>query len=216
MRSALCDTVVMGTTTRATGSTTTTSTPSAGAPSAFAKALLAEAPLSEAPAAAAQDKALQMFGQLVGSWAVEIVDHQPDGTQWPGRGEWHFSWILQGRAIQDVWISPPRAERPAALEHAFKNRFGTTIRVYDATSRVWHVTWNNPPNGDHVDLTAPVTDESLASGSQIVQEGRLPDGTRKRWSFRDITRDSFRWLGEASRDEGRSWQIEQEMWARRV
>jgi len=27
------------------------------------------------------------------------------------RGEWHFGWVLEGRAIQDVILAPPREER---------------------------------------------------------------------------------------------------------
>jgi hypothetical protein len=165
---------------------------------------------TQGPAAAPElADALQLYGQFIGSWRVEFVDYLDDGTTRPGRGEWHWGWVLDGRAIQDVWISPPRAERPAALDTAFKNRFGSTIRVYDATRKLWYITWNNPPGGDHVDLIG------RASGDDIVQEGQLPDGTLKRWSFRDITPESFRWVGEASHDGGRSWRTEQEMWARR-
>jgi hypothetical protein len=176
----------------------------AAASSSLADVLHAHAPASE------HADALQLYGQFVGAWDVEFVDHFPDGTQRRGRGEWHFGWVLDGRAIQDLWIAPPRAERPDALADAYKNRFGTTIRAYDAAKRIWYVTWNNPPSGDHIDLIG------RQEGADIVQEGTLPGGARKRWTFRDITRDSFRWVGEASTDDGGSWHTEQEMWARRA
>jgi len=190
----------------------------------LAEVLIASAP---APAnGAAPDittehaEALQMYGQFVGSWSVEFIDYLDDGTQHPGRGEWHWAWVLGGRAIQDVWIAPPRAERPAALDTAFKNRYGSTIRSYDATRQQWYITWNNPPSGDHLDLIARArvsrSGGAGAGAADIIQEGQMPDGTLKRWSFRDITHDSFRWTGEASHDGGRSWRTEQEMWARRA
>ena len=30
----------------------------------------------------------------------------PAGTKHTERGEIHFGWVLEGRAIQDVWILP--------------------------------------------------------------------------------------------------------------
>jgi hypothetical protein len=166
-------------------------------------------PSSQAPAAE-HAEALRLYGQFVGSWNVEFIDYLPDGTQQRGRGEWHWGCILDGRAIQDVWIAPPRAERPAALETAFKNRFGSTVRSYDVKRQIWYITWNNPPTGEHIDLIG------RADGADILQEGQLPDGTRKRWRFLDITDRSFRWEGAASTDEGRTWRVEQEMWASRA
>jgi len=42
-----------------------------------------------------------------------------------------------------------------------------------------------------------------------------------RWSFTQITPDSFRWTGERSRDDGatdddKTWQLQAEFFARRV
>ena len=49
-----------------------------------------------------------------------------------------------------------------------------------------------------------------------MQDGKLEDGTLIRWSFTDITPDTFHWLGERSRDGGTSWQLQAEFFARRV
>ena len=37
-----------------------------------------------------------------------------------------------------------------------------------------------------------------------------------RWSFTEITPDSFHWIGEKSLDDGATWKKEIEMFARRV
>lgn len=50
--------------------------------------------------------AVQMYDWLVGSWDVTVTDFPEDGTKHQHQGEWHFSWVLEGRAIQDVWIVP--------------------------------------------------------------------------------------------------------------
>ena len=56
---------------------------------------------------------LMLFGQLVGSWDVEVSFFDPEGNVIrERRGEWHFGWVLEGRVIQDVLISPPRERAP--------------------------------------------------------------------------------------------------------
>jgi len=55
-----------------------------------------------------------------------------------------------------------------------------------------------------------------AQGHDIVQLGNRPDGKLIRWSFSEITGDSFRWTGEISDDEGASWRLNVEFSARRV
>ena len=60
---------------------------------------------------------LHLYGQFVGSWHVDIDFHPLNGSTRRAEGEWHFSWVLDGRAIQDVWIFPARRlrgdEKPA-------------------------------------------------------------------------------------------------------
>jgi hypothetical protein len=49
-----------------------------------------------------------------------------------------------------------------------------------------------------------------------VQEGTDEAGTPVRWSFTEITPDSFHWLGERSPDRGGSWRLQIEFFARRA
>jgi hypothetical protein len=48
------------------------------------------------------EKELMLFGQFVGSWDVDVTNIEPDGSQLELKGEWHFGWVLQGKAIMDV------------------------------------------------------------------------------------------------------------------
>ncbi len=151
---------------------------------------------------------LRLFGQLVGSWDIEARYFTPDGmvTQ-ERRGEWHFGWALDGRAIQDVIISPPRAEQRQT--GAPFHEYGTTVRFYDPRLDAWQVTFVAPIFGGIVNLIArPASDG-------IVLEGRAPDGKRYRWTFSEITADAFRWRGYWSVDEGQTWVLDEEMHARR-
>jgi len=51
------------------------------------------------------------FGALVGEWNIEWVDHLEADEPRRVKGEWIFSWVLEGTAIQDVFIVPSRSER---------------------------------------------------------------------------------------------------------
>ena len=170
--------------------------------SAFSEALQADGPSPELGDAAG------VYGWLIGSWEADVIDHEENGSRHLSQGEWHFTWALEGRAIQDVWISPSRAGRAGAPK--VRNRYGTTLRVYDPSLGAWRITWINPVSGAHNQLIG------RKEGDDLVQDGRLEDGSLIRWSFREITPTSFRWLGERSTDEGRTWRLDAEFQVRRV
>ena len=111
--------------------------------------------------------------------------------------------MLEGRAIQDVILSPPRAER--AETGAPAHEYGTTVRFYDPRIDAWRVTFVAPVFGAIVTLIArPV-------GDDIVLEGRAPNNDLYRWTFSEITPDAFRWRGYESADERRTWFMGEEM-----
>jgi hypothetical protein len=144
--------------------------------------------------------ALLLYGRLVGAWDVDVVDHGAGGTFTRRRGEWHFGWVLEGRAIQDVFVVPRRDERTRETP-LDGNRCGTTLRVYDPVAGHWHTTWINPVRRVRTLLVGRQV------GEEIVQEGRDDDGTLNRWVFSEITSRSFRWRGEVSTDGGSTWKL---------
>jgi hypothetical protein len=146
-----------------------------------------------------QDAArLAAYGRLVGSWDIEALWHQPDGTRRTGTGEWHFDWILGGTGIQDVLLASGAAP----------HQYGTTIRCYDRSMDAWHLAWMQPAGGEFINLLGRQVGDRVVAETQ----GEEP---RRRWSFTEITSRSFHWLGEVSYDQGVSWFLEQEMWAAR-
>lgn len=169
---------------------------------AMQQALFADAASPDIPA---EDR---IYDWLIGSWRARVVDHYDHGARRESRGEWHFAHVLEGRAIQDVWISPPRAERRADTPK-FGNRYGTSLRAYHPIEKRWHVTWINPVSGALNLLVA------RREGKDIVQEGRDGDGNRIRWVFAEIERDSARWYGERSVDDGETWQLQAEFFLQR-
>jgi hypothetical protein len=167
-------------------------------------------------AAPAPDRAekLGLYAFLIGDWDARIVAFSSDGARHESRGEIHAAWVLEGRAIQDVWITPPRAERPAAgaplpalpVTGAW---FGTTLRVYDPSLDAWHILWSDPATQFYARQLG------RADAQGIVQEGTLPSGAVLRWRFSEITPDSFHWQGSVSRDGGATWRTQVEVYARR-
>lgn len=150
---------------------------------------------------------LMLFGRLVGGWDIEGRYFNSEGQVTQERqGEWHFGWVLEGRAIQDVILTPPREERRKTGAPAVD--YGTAIRFYDSRIDAWRVTAITPVFGVIVNLIArPV-------GEEIVLEGRAPDNKLYRWIFSDITDHTFRWTGYESADEGRTWFMGEEIRAR--
>jgi hypothetical protein len=148
------------------------------------------------PAADRSEK-MELYGWLIGRWEMDAVIYADDGTKHRGRGEIHFGWVLEGRAIQDVWILPGFF-------------YGTTLRVYDPGIDAWHIIWSDPLQQLYRRQIG------RARGNDIVQEGKDDAGAAVRWSFTEVTPDSFRWLGERSPDGGASWQLQAEFFARKV
>ena len=164
------------------------------------------------PAADLAEK-LALYGQFVGSWEAEGEAFLPDRTTRRHYWQIHFCWVLEGRAIQDVWITPPRrGPRVGASQPwgPFTNQYGATLRVYDPTRDAWRVTWIDPATGYRADLVG------RPDGDGIFQEGTGSDGAHLRWIFSDVEPRSFRWRAEISRDDGASWHKALELLAHRV
>lgn len=166
--------------------------------------------LSAAGPAADRAAKMELYGWLVGSWDLDVSEFPPGAAPRRRSGEWHFSWALEGRAIQDVWIVPKRGPEREGDPVAGNLRWGTTLRIYDPKLDAWHIQWNEPIHQVHWQMIG------RGEGADIVQLGQLPDGTKTRWSFREITGDSFLWRGELSSDGGKSWYTNIEFRARRT
>jgi hypothetical protein len=150
------------------------------------------------------------YGWLVGSWALDVRHYWADVSARGVTAEVHVGWVLEGRAVQDVWIMPRRPDRRGTVDKAL-NMYGTTLRVWDAALQAWRVTWINPVAGARADLVG------RWHGKDVVQIGARDGGaTPMRWIFSEITNDSFRWTGEALAPDGKSWTLEGEFRATRI
>jgi len=168
-------------------------------PAIFTDALISAAPHEIIP------PEQRIFEPFIGSWDLVVSWYRPDGAaERRLDGEWHFARVLEGRGIQDVWIVPPRAQRPAT---GGDYEYGTSLRFYDPTIEAWRSTWIGPQHRVVHSFVA------RRVGDQVQLETML-DGQRMRWRFLDITPGSFTWCNERE-VEGR-WLLTQDFKARRT
>jgi len=140
-----------------------------------------------------------LYGWLIGSWHLDVIRYGVDVSSRGITGEAHFSWILEGRVVQEVWT----------MHAGDLNMHGTTLRVWDPALNAWRITWIDPAARRREELIG------RRVGKDIVQIGARPDGTPIRWMFTEIARDSFRWTGESLESDGKTWKVEGEFRAKR-
>jgi hypothetical protein len=154
-------------------------------------------------------QAHDVYGWLVGSWELEVKRYwAQDVSRQNIQGEVHAGWVLEGRAMQDIWIMPRRIDRDPVPDQKL-NMYGSTLRAWDASIQAWRISWSNPA-GNHFEQQV-----GRRVGSDIVQLGQRADGSATRWRFTEITPDSFHWLGESRPVHGETWILEGEFLARR-
>lgn len=164
----------------------------------FAAALLSSGPNTEVPA---KD---QIFAPFIGSWDLVVRWHDAAGqVTRKEEGEWYFSWVLEGRGIQDVWIVPPRAAREFSVTY----EYGTSVRFYDLGTGGWQSIWIGPEHKVVRTFTARRMD------NRVVLETPAGAVPRMCWSFSDISADAFRWTNEIHEDG--VWRVQQTFEARR-
>jgi hypothetical protein len=124
----------------------------------------------------------RVWDRFIGMWDCDFGFLGDDGNVRHSPGELEFGWVLDGRAVQDLWIGYPRSGEK-------ERSIGTSIRWFDETSKLWRVVFVNP---------------------RFVLRGHDAEGAALRWSFNDIQPNSFTWRGERSHDGGKTWRLKEE------
>lgn len=122
-----------------------------------------------------------LFGALVGEWDFEWVDGHGSPRERHVKGEWIFSWILDGTAIQDLFICPSRDERK--INPQLDAEYGTTIRIYNPATQAWDIFYGCRGKATRL--------EAKKEGDKIVLT-EISEGKMK-WVFSHITESTFLW-----------------------
>lgn len=142
------------------------------------------------------------FDRFVGTWDSEYTFYLADGRVSKKKGDIKFGWVLDGRAVQDIWTTYP-------TESGKERSSGTSFRFFDAKAGKWHVVFINPQYSYVVNV------EGGQEGDRIVLRGADTDGNPIRWTFFDLAENSFSWHGEKSYDGGKTWKLEEDHRMRR-
>jgi hypothetical protein len=138
----------------------------------------------------------QTFDRLVGAWDADFGIYH-DGTLSHKKGELYFGWVMDGHAIQDLWIGYPTGRQK-------ERTIGTTIRFFDTAIKLWRVVYVGPQQNYIVAM------KGGREGDRIVLRGADSDGMPIRWTFSDLEPNSFHWQGEKSHDGGKTWTLEED------
>ena len=139
------------------------------------------------------------FGPLVGEWDFDYIDHNVSRVV---KGEWIFSWVLEGTAIQDVFICPSRDTR--LIDPQPDGEYGTTFRIYNPEKKTWDISYCCTGN--------VVCLEAIKQDSKIVLT--QINNPNAKWVFCEINEDNFHWQNVTVKDDG-SWYINVDIFAKR-
>lgn len=122
-----------------------------------------------------------LFGRFIGEWDFEWIDNKGTEDERHIVGEWIFHWILEGTAVQDLFICPSRKER--LTNYQPDAAYGTTVRMYNPDTEMWDILYT--------ELGAATQLEARWENNKIVQT--VVGDKNLRWVFSEITRTSFHW-----------------------
>lgn len=141
-----------------------------------------------------------LYGQFVGEWDFEWVDNQGASGERHVQGEWIFAWVLEGTAIQDVFICPSRKAR--IKDYQPDAAYATTLRMYNPDTEAWDILYT--------ELGGAAQLEGKRVGNRIVQTEVHEKNIQ--WVFSEITATSFHWQRKVKHPDD-TWETEAELFA---
>ena len=137
---------------------------------------------------AALPEEFDYFGKLIGSWRINYLERDSCRAI---KGEWHFSRVLEGMAVQDGIILP-----------AYED--GTSLRIFNPATHAWDVAYGY--TGKIIRL------EARKQGEMIVLT--YTEDENRKWVFVEIGEDKFHWQNVTVKENG-EWRVNAEIYAER-
>src|SRR4029077_10945898 len=120
----------------------------------------------------------KVFGRLVGTWDVEYTNFSKDGKVTHRSGQLMVGWVMDGRAIQDLWIVYPSGTHKDLEVY-------TDLHYYDPKSGTRPATFIGPEHASVARFTG-----GAVGDDRIVLDTQDFDGADTRWSINDIRPNS--------------------------
>ncbi|WP_432890232.1 hypothetical protein ACQPYH_12355 [Kribbella sp. CA-245084] len=159
-------------------------TDGASAARTFAELMVSDGPRPE------YAEAFEPFAPLIGSWDLDVAWYDETGAVTrQTKGEWHFAWVLDGRAVADIWITPSRAARATDGD----GEWGLSMRIFDPDLQAFRSTWMGPKAAFVMPFVARATADTITLEAQ---------GAKTRWEFTGITGTGFHWRNEDEDADG--------------
>ena len=135
------------------------------------------------------------YSFLIGPWDCKTNFMKPDGSGFSeGRARWTGTFILDGWAIQDYWIS----YGPDGQEY-----HGTNLRSFNPQTKKWDNRWLSAGN-----LQWKYFESEIVGDTMVMTGGKGKDPNGKfvdRNTFHEITAKGWKWRKERSYDGGKTW-----------
>jgi Protein of unknown function (DUF1579) len=125
-------------------------------------------------------------------------------------GEWDLTWPgTQAGTVQHGTNSVHRVLDNCVVEENFSGGTdiplrGKSVSIFDASAGKWKQTWVDNEGG-YLDFVGELKDGSMILSREVAR----PDGTRslQRMVFKNIAPNELDWSWEASKDDGKTWQV---------
>ena len=140
------------------------------------------------PCTAAQQKQLDFW---VGEWELTWPGEKAGET---GHGTNSITRILDGCVVQETFSGGDSMHLR-----------GSSVSIFDSTAGKWKQTWVDNEGG-YLDFVGELKDGQMMLQREAVRN----DGTKvlQRMVFKNIGPNELDWSWEASRDGGKTWQVQ--------
>ncbi|MEX0315960.1 MAG: hypothetical protein AB3N18_17405 [Allomuricauda sp.] len=140
------------------------------------------------------------WGQLVGDWDI-VVDMLDDSgeIQQSFSGEWNWFYIMNGMAIQDVFILPKRKDS----KDQGNQFYGVGLRIYNEKLDKWQTAYVDTSNRQ-IDVG-----EAVSTKEKITLFETNDKKEKIRITYFDFQENTFRWQQEVFNEDQKAWQVTQ-------
>jgi len=139
------------------------------------------------------------FAPLLGDWQFDYSE--PGGRQL--KGEWFFRRVLEGTAIEDLFICPSRDTKE--LNPQPDGEYGVAVRMYHPDKRCYDMTY----------VCTKYTKRLEFRKEQGKLIGTVLDAPAEKWMFVNVTDTAFHWQNIRVLDDG-TWRVNCEVFASRT